>query len=185
MDPYDVDVQVAPEFTAQVDVAWVAAVTRETLTQEDQSPAASQPMGNDVGGDAAAQVERPCRLSIVITDDDEIHALNRDYRQVDRPTDVLSFAAMEDDGFIGPPDETPYLGDIIISFPTAARQAPEHGHSASAELALLVVHGVLHLLGYDHGEAHEQAQMWARQTAILAALVAAGIVAGPVNAPEA
>ena len=172
MDPYDVDIQVSPEFVAQVDSAWLAAVTREILSQERQSPAASR-------------LEQSCRLTIVITDDDEIHALNRDYRQIDRPTDVLSFAAMEGDAFIGPPDEAPYLGDVIISFPTAAQQAPEHGHSVPAELALLVVHGVLHLLGYDHGEVAEQARMWARQASILSALIATGTVAGPVNGPEA
>lgn len=165
MDPYDVDIQVSPEFAAQVDLTWLAAVVREALRRENQSPAAS--------------------LSVVITDDDEIHALNRDYRHVDRPTDVLSFAASEGDEFIGPPDEAPYLGDIVISYPTAARQAPEHEHSVAAELALLVVHGVLHLLGYDHGEAEEQAHMWAHQNEILAALTAAGIVAGPVNGPQA
>ena len=172
MDPYDIDVQVAPEFATQVDPAWLAAVVRQALAQEDQSPAASR-------------VKRPCSLTIVITDDDEVHALNRDYRQVDGPTDVLSFVASEGDEFIGPPDEVPYLGDIIISYPTAARQALEHRHGVAAELALLSVHGVLHLLGYDHGQAEEQAHMWARQAQILAALVAAGIVAGPVNGPEA
>jgi probable rRNA maturation factor len=152
MDPYDIDVQVAPEFATQVDAAWVAGVAQAALAFEAQPPA--------VG------------MAIVITDDDEIHALNRYYREVDAPTDVLSFSALEGDGFIGPPDEAPYLGDVIISYPTAARQAAEAGHAVAAELALLIVHGTLHLLGYDHAEESEQVRMWACQAAILEALAA-------------
>lgn len=105
-------------------------------------------------------------VTVVLTDDQEIHALNRTYRQVDLPTDVLAFGEA-DDGFARPPGLAPYLGDIIISFPTAIRQAEEQGHSVEEELALLIVHGCLHLLGYDHADEDEQRLMWARQDEIL------------------
>ncbi len=105
-------------------------------------------------------------LSILITDDAQIQALNRDYRGFDKPTDVLSFEANERDpetGFL-------YLGDIAISLPRATEQAQKGGHPLEAEVQLLIVHGVLHLLGYDHAEAKEKAQMWAAQAKILARL---------------
>lgn len=91
-------------------------------------------------------------VDITIVDDEEIHQLNRDYRNVDRPTDVLSFALDEDD------EDEPellegqlhLLGDIIISAETATRQAEEFGHGLEREIVYLAVHGLLHLLGYDH-----------------------------------
>ncbi|GAB4565263.1 MAG: rRNA maturation RNase YbeY [Anaerolineae bacterium] len=110
-------------------------------------------------------------VTVVLTDDEEIQALNRTYAGVDAPTDVLSFSALEgDDSFVRPLEEQPYLGDIIISVPYAARQADEQGHALLAELLLLTVHGTLHLLGYDHATEEEEAEMWARQAAILAQL---------------
>lgn len=105
-------------------------------------------------------------LTIVLTDDDEIRALNRDFRGVDAPTDVLAFSAHETD----PQTNRHYLGDIIISWPRAIEQATVRGHSPEAEAQLLVVHGVLHLLGFDHDEPEAQERMWARQKAILARL---------------
>lgn len=92
--------------------------------------------------------QKPAEVSIVLTDDDEIHALNRDYRGIDRPTDVLSFSQLE-----GLPievmDDTIPLGDVVISVDTARRQAESIGHSIDDEIEHLVVHGMLHLLGYD------------------------------------
>ena len=108
-------------------------------------------------------------VDITIVDDEEIHQLNRDYRGVDRPTDVLSFALDEDD------EDEPellegqlhLLGDIIISAETATRQAEEFGHSYERELAFLTVHSMLHLLGYDHlDEGEMKRQMRAREEAI-------------------
>jgi probable rRNA maturation factor len=90
-------------------------------------------------------------LSLRLTTDTEIQALNAQFRQIDRPTDVLSFAAMEVDfPQVADPAAAIYLGDIIISVDTAARQAPEHGYSLRKELAWLASHGLLHLLGWDH-----------------------------------
>lgn len=92
-------------------------------------------------------------VDITIVDDQEIHSLNKEYRNVDRPTDVLSFALDEKDEnepeIIDAPEEH-LLGDIIISAETAARQAEEFGHGLPREMVYLAVHGLLHLLGYDH-----------------------------------
>ena len=109
-------------------------------------------------------------LTCVITDDAYIRELNRQYRQIDEPTDVLSFSATEGDDFITPDDQPLYLGDIIISLPTAQRQAHEVGHSIEKELALLSIHGCLHLLGYDHADDDERAHMWQVQDALLCSL---------------
>ena len=105
-------------------------------------------------------------ISIVLTDDEQLHGLNRDYLGIDAPTDVLSFPAAETD----PDTGQPYLGDILISLQRAARQAEAGGHSLAAEVQLLVVHGVLHLVGHDHAQPEEKARMWAAQAAILQTL---------------
>lgn len=105
-------------------------------------------------------------LSIVLADDARLHELNRDYLGVDAPTDVLSFPASETD----PETGSRYIGDIIISVPYAAKGAAKAGHPLEAELQLLVVHGVLHLLGHDHAKPREKAKMWKAQAEILASL---------------
>ena len=110
-------------------------------------------------------------LSIVLSDDAELQRLNREYLGIDSPTDVLSFPAGETD----PESGAAYLGDIIISAPRALKQAAQGEHAMTAELQLLVVHGVLHLLGHDHAEPDEKARMWAAQAEVLAALGLAGI----------
>jgi probable rRNA maturation factor len=90
-------------------------------------------------------------LTLMLTDDDEIQILNAQYRQQDRPTDVLAFAALEADVPDLPENSEPiYLGDIVISVTTAIAQALERGHSPTWELAWLATHGLLHLLGWDH-----------------------------------
>jgi probable rRNA maturation factor len=106
-------------------------------------------------------------LTIVITGDDFIRTLNRDYRGIDAPTDVLSFAATgpTDKEFVDASDEAAYLGDVIISYPRAAAQAKDQ--AVDAELQLLVVHGVLHLLGHDHATPVQKRTMWATQNEIL------------------
>lgn len=104
--------------------------------------------------------------SIVLTDDKQLQALNLQYLEIDAPTDVLSFSSGEMD----PDTEVVYLGDVIISLDRAAAQAAAGGHSVQDELSLLVVHGMLHLLGHDHGEAQEKEAMWASQARILGEL---------------
>ncbi len=97
------------------------------------------------------QVSGMVELSVYVTTSEEIHQLNRDYRHMDKPTDVLSFADdASDSKFVVAPDMPRYLGDIAISWPHVCQQATDYGHSTSRELAFLTVHGVLHLLGYDH-----------------------------------
>lgn len=111
----------------------------------------------------------PQELTLLLTDDTQIRQMNREYRQEDKPTDVLSFpAGPASPGML--PEEIPYLGDIAISLPYAARQAAEAGHDLAGELQLLAVHGVLHLLGYDHDTAEAKESMWRAQTAVLAQL---------------
>jgi probable rRNA maturation factor len=102
-------------------------------------------------------------LSIMLSDDSRLHELNLNYLGVNAPTDVLSFPASETD----PETGARYLGDILISVPRAQAQAEAAGHSLEAEVQLLVVHGVLHLLGYDHAEPEEKARMWKAQAEIL------------------
>ena len=109
--------------------------------------------------------EVPSEVSVALVDDAEIHRLNASYRGKDRPTDVLAFAQREGDGVL---DET-LLGDVVISLDTAARQAAERGHALEAEVRELLVHGVLHLLGYDHERSEEDERvMLAKQRELLA-----------------
>jgi len=122
------------------------------------------------------RVGGPCELAVVVTDDEALRELNRRYRGVDAPTDVLAFPDETRGPFVGAPGLPRYLGDVIISFPRAEAQAAEAGHDVQAELQLLVVHGVLHLLGYDDAVEEQRAQMWAAQAEILQAL---GVEAHP------
>ena len=102
-------------------------------------------------------------LTIVLTGDNQIQVLDRNFLGKDTPTDVLSFPASETD----PETGRLYLGDIIISVPRAEIQSAAGGHSLQDELSLLVVHGVLHLLGHDHTNMEEKAHMWAFQSEVL------------------
>ena len=113
-----------------------------------------------VAGRVALTVQKAhenSNLTIVITDDDAVQALNQQFRGVSAPTDVLSF----------PFSETGYLGDLVIAYPYASQQATREGHPLMDNMMLLVVHGVLHLLGYDHDTNANRATMWAQQAAIL------------------
>jgi probable rRNA maturation factor len=114
-------------------------------------------------------------LTVVITDDASVAALNRQFRGVDAPTDVLSFPAdapppMPDDDGVMDDDDLPYLGDLVIAYPYASAQAARLGHDLIDSLTLLVVHGTLHLLGADHDTAERRAAMWAAQARALTAL---------------
>ncbi|MCA9881571.1 MAG: rRNA maturation RNase YbeY [Anaerolineae bacterium] len=107
-------------------------------------------------------------LSIVITDNAEVQALNQQFRQIDAPTDVLSFPAEPlPDEF---KDDTRYLGDLVIAYPYASEQAQRLNHNLEQSLMLLVVHGTLHLLGYDHDTPDNKAKMWAQQAEALTQL---------------
>ncbi|NWJ45594.1 MAG: rRNA maturation RNase YbeY [Chloroflexi bacterium] len=109
-------------------------------------------------------------LSVAVSDDAEVRELNNSYRNVDNTTDVLSFAAeesQEDSNFALPPEaqEARYLGDIIISYPQAERQAPDFGNSTTREVQELVIHGIFHLLGYDHEKDADREVMRAKEEA--------------------
>jgi probable rRNA maturation factor len=112
---------------------------------------------------AGEGVDDGTSLAILVTDDDEVRAMNLQFLGIDEPTDVLSFPDEADDFVQGMADE-PLLGDIAIALPTAQRQALAIGHSLDAELAHLLTHGILHLCGYDHvNSAEEEAVMRARE----------------------
>ena len=114
------------------------------------------------------RVKHRVELTIVITGNAQLRALNRTFRDVDEPTDVLSFATTDQ---LQP--DTLYLGDVVISYPKAREQAKAGGHPVEAEVQLLVVHGVLHLLGHDHYTEAEKNVMWKAQTATLKKMGAA------------
>jgi probable rRNA maturation factor len=114
---------------------------------------------------AAAPLD--AELTVVLTGDEELQRLNRQFLEIDAPTDVLSFPA----DFVDPDSHHPYLGDILVSVERAYQQADLQGHSARQELLLLIVHGILHLLGHDHAEEAEKERMWALQDQILSRLL--------------
>ena len=145
-----VDVQTAPRFAGKVDAELLRRVAAEALRREG--------------------VEGEIALSVVITYDEAVRELNRQFRDVDAPTDVLAFGTGEEGDFVTAPGEQAYLGDVVISYPRAVAQAEEYGHSVNRELALLAVHGVLHLLGYDNVDEAERMKMGARQNEILGSL---------------
>ncbi len=152
---YEIDVQVDDPLAGRVDAEAVVVAVRAALREQSLSQAS---------------------VSVLITDDATIRRLNRAYRGVDAATDVLSFSSREgnadDPGLADPPPAlaaalAAQLGDIVIAYPYAERQARRFGNSVTAELRLLAVHGTLHLLGYDHQTAADETEMWALQEAIL------------------
>lgn len=111
-----------------------------------------------------------CEVSVLLTGDPHIMELNRDYRGIDAPTDVLAFAQL--DGEDTEVVKSNILGDVVISLETAERQAKDETHSFEAEVVLLTVHGVLHLLGYDHQTQNDASIMFEKQDTILQLLQA-------------
>lgn len=151
MELYQIAVDVDEPFASDVDAAALRFAVALTLQEE-----------NTAG---------PLEISLRVTDDDTIQTLNREYRAIDAPTDVLSFSFVEDDGsFVPAPDGIRHLGEIVIALPYTARSAKRQGHSTARELTVLAVHGTLHVLGYDDEEDEAAAEMQARQDAILALL---------------
>lgn len=116
-------------------------------------------------------------VGLTITGDEGIRQINLEYRNIDKPTDVLSFPLLEFDvpehplpGFPLPPGEPLALGDIVVSYPRAVEQAASYGHSVRREIAFLLVHGVMHLLGYDHEDAAGQEAMRGEEETVLGRL---------------
>jgi probable rRNA maturation factor len=139
------------EGIAAIDEGWLEAVAERVLELER----------------AGAKAE----VGIVITSNDRVQQLNRDYRGQDEPTDVLAFSAREQatdsPSFIPPPDGRLHLGEVIIAYPQALVQAEEHGHPLRKELTILLIHGLLHLLGYDHEATDAERRMQAREKELL------------------
>jgi len=146
-----IGIHVEEEFRGLVDEDWARRMAQTVLNAEGVAP--------------------PYEVSLVFTDSETVRQLNRDYRGVDEPTDVLAFYMLPqkevDDSFALPPDGVTRLGEVIISYPQAAEQAKEQGHSPEKELALLVIHGILHLLGYDHEEPEGESKMRGRERELL------------------
>ncbi|MBQ2214561.1 MAG: rRNA maturation RNase YbeY [Erysipelotrichaceae bacterium] len=114
-------------------------------------------------------LKRGTVVSVIFVNDEQIHQINRDYRNVDRPTDVISFALRDDDSEGDYVEEE--LGDIFINIDAARRQAVDYGHSLKREICFLFTHGLLHLCGYDHMTKEDEAEMIALQKKILDELV--------------
>jgi len=146
----NVQVQIDGRFQGQVQPELLHRAARATLVHQ--------------------HVDESCALVVAVTDDDALRELNRRHRGVDAPTDVLAFPGEAPGPFVAAPGQPRYLGDVVVSFHRADAQAAEAGHDAQAELQLLVVHGVLHLLGYDDGTEEQRVHMWAVQAEILRAL---------------
>ncbi len=159
-------VSVDEPYQDDVDAEWLEDVARAALS--------------------AAGVEGDAEVSLLVTGDETVRELNAEYRGLDETTDVLSFSADHqghwegdgegpdqpaiDEGFVLPPGIPQPLGEIVVSLPQARRQAVDHGVSPVSELAHLVVHGALHLVGYDHVEPEETAQMQALEREALESL---------------
>ena len=137
---WPIQLQVFPQFRTNVSSAWLRRVARDALAT------------GDPGGGASG-------VTVVLADDDTLRDLNRRFRGFDEVTDVLSFGAATAVSFPEVPDAEPSLGEVVVSYPQALRQAREQGVRAEHEVALLVVHGILHLLGHDHAEPAEEAAM--------------------------
>jgi probable rRNA maturation factor len=136
-----------------LDEVWLKEITERILTTQD--------IDNDV------------EIGLVIASQQKVHQLNKAYRGKDKPTDVLSFTMLAESSsetkvaFIHPPDGLKHLGEVILSYPQATIQAEEHLHSIKKEVAILIIHGILHLIGYDHIESEPALQMTTREMAIL------------------
>jgi probable rRNA maturation factor len=146
-----IGIHVEEEFRGVVDEGWLRRIAHTVLKAEGVAPS--------------------YEVSLVFTDSEKVRQLNRDYRGVDEPTDVLAFYMLPqkeaDSSFALPPDGVTRLGEVIISYPQAAEQAREQGYSPEKELALLIIHGILHLLGYDHEEPEGESKMRGRERELL------------------
>ena len=167
----EIDISVDEPYQQQLSEVWLRTVMEAALVE-------ALPQGE------------PAQVGLVVTDDKTVQELNRQFRGLDEVTDVLSFSAShsghwegdpqesaealpesvasEELNFVLPPGEPSPLGEVIISFPQTIRQAQERNGPVEQELALLIIHGVLHLVGYDHMEPEDEAQMQAKELSALA-----------------
>ena len=149
----EINVLVDEDFAEHLSPNWLKKIAGKTLSCEKAEPGVE--------------------MSLLVTGQERVQELNRVYRGLDEPTDVLAFGMLPDPamakeaGFTAAPDGVMHLGEVIISYPQALKQAEVHGHPVKTELAILTIHGVLHLLGHDHAEAEPERQMKKREAEIL------------------
>jgi probable rRNA maturation factor len=147
----EIGVLVDKEFKRALTAVWLRKVAGQVLLAENVNPLVE--------------------IGMVVTGQDKIRELNRIYLEEDKPTDVLSFPMRDSDvdesGFVTPPDSALRLGEVIISYPQAKQQAREHGHTVKKEVAVLIIHGLLHLLGYDHDTPGRKRVMHKREAFII------------------
>jgi probable rRNA maturation factor len=152
----EINISIKRNIVIDVDEGWLESIARKVLEAEGVVPSAE--------------------MGLLITDSKTIQRLNRIYRGEDKPTDVLSFQMAPDTtkeselAFVSAPDGIRHLGEVVISYPQAKKQAQERRHSIVRELALLIVHGTLHLLDYDHESPGEEQKMRDRESEILSML---------------
>jgi len=148
----EINVLIDEGFEGCPNASWLQSVAERVLTAQN----------------AGSEVE----LGLVITSQEKVRQLNLSYLGRDKPTDVLAFSAVEEieadlPPFVTPPDGVLHLGEVIISYPQAVMQAEEHQHSVKREIAILIIHGILHLLGYEHDKPGLKRLMSAREQEIL------------------
>ncbi len=149
----EIGVLLEPEFEGNLDAGWLRIIAESVL--------------------AAQGIDPGVEMGVVITGEEKIRELNKAYLGKDEPTDVLAFAMLSGSSgegelsFTTPPDGIKHLGEVVISYPQAVKQAREHRHSVEKEIAVLIVHGTLHLLGYDHDKPEAAHNMKSREAAIL------------------
>ena len=150
--PVEINVLIEEEFRDCLETGWLRSLAEQVLTLQE----------------AGAEAE----LGLVIASQERVRALNRSYRGKDVPTDVLAFSTLPTAGepFVTPPNGRLHLGEVIVSYPQAVIQAGEEGHSIKKEIATLITHGVLHLLGFDDEMPELKKQMQAREQEILSRL---------------
>ncbi len=168
----NISVQVFEQFLDDVSGEWIMDIAGVALSQDSQTASQS--------------------LSVVVADDETVAAINEEYRGLPGVTDVLSFSNVHSgayygdddrrpsdemiDGFVMSPDLDPGLGEVIVSYPQACRQARDAGRAPKIELAQLVAHGIFHLIGYDHEEPSEAAQMRSKERQAMTAFDERGLL---------
>jgi probable rRNA maturation factor len=147
----EVNVLVDDQIKGKLEISWLKKVAEQVL------------LALGAGADA--------ELGLFIATGERVKRLNRDYLGRDEPTDVLAFSAREEVGnhppFVPPPDGVLHLGEVIIAYPQAVKQAAEYKHSVEREILILIVHGVLHLLGYEHDRPELELKMRAREKEVM------------------
>jgi len=158
MTEREINIHIEQELNVTINEDWLRSIALDTLNAES--------------------IKQPVELGLVITDTETVWQLNKTYRDKDEPTDVLSFQMVHqseqepESFFIAPPDGFHHLGEVVISYPQTVQQAKDQGHNIDQELAFLTIHGILHLLGYDHEKPEEGRLMQAREKVIIEKLKA-------------